>query len=341
MKKLIVVAIMLIFVFCGCGRVNEPAAALSMEEAKTLVRQSLPEREHEFYIEYEGLKSIDGHPYYAFRVYTKSSQDLNAGTDSQPLFMQFTYSLPYVDVKTGDLFELSVGGDELVPLSYEHKGTVPGVAGAPVNTTDYTYEYDADMGGIRILEHRYSDTDEEIRVPQKIDGKPIVALGKDAFYQHKKTNAIYLPDGLRRLEGAPFYRCYSIVSLRIPASVAYIESNPVFRCSSLTDIRVDEDNPYFTSDDGVLYNKDMTQLLAYPEGKTDTAYTVPETVTAWVGDCFGYRTRLTTITVHAGVTKFPDHNVFVYPDQITLRVEKGSAAEEYAKTYELNYEYVS
>lgn len=44
------------------------------------------------------------------------------------------------------------------------------------------------------------------------------------------------------------------------------------------EIVVAKDNPVYASLDGVLYSKDMTTLLAYPSGKEDLTYVVPDTV---------------------------------------------------------------
>ncbi len=46
----------------------------------------------------------------------------------------------------------------------------------------------------------------------------------------------------------------------------------------LTAINVDPDNPNYSSVDGVLYNKDQTELLFYPPAKRGCVFTVPETV---------------------------------------------------------------
>lgn len=55
---------------------------------------------------------------------------------------------------------------------------------------------------------------------------------------------------------------------------------------ALEKIVVEPGNPYFTSVDGVLYNKDLTILICYPQGKTDTEFSVPEGVKAVAGDGF-------------------------------------------------------
>lgn len=59
--------------------------------------------------------------------------------------------------------------------------------------------------------------------------------------------------------------------------------------SALKEITVSSENPYFTSVDGVLYNKEMTQLLFLP--RTIETYSIPNGVTS-VGyvTCFGFTT---------------------------------------------------
>lgn len=49
--------------------------------------------------------------------------------------------------------------------------------------------------------------------------------------------------------------------------------------TQLTAYSVDPENADFVSADGVLYSKDMTTLISYPDNKTDSVYTVPDTVT--------------------------------------------------------------
>ena len=45
------------------------------------------------------------------------------------------------------------------------------------------------------------------------------------------------------------------------------------------EIIVDEDHPYLSARDGVLFNKDQTELLWYPYGKEGETYTIPNGVT--------------------------------------------------------------
>ncbi|MEG1474095.1 MAG: leucine-rich repeat domain-containing protein [Christensenella sp.] len=186
----------------------------------------------------------------------------------------------------------------------------------------------------------YDERDINVVVPEYIEGKPVTVICDDAFYQRKKIVSVILPTTLRKLEGAPFYRCYSLKKINIPANVSEIDSNPCFRCYSLEEITVDESNTHYKAIDGVLYSKDGRTLIEYPEGKRDIKYVIPDAVTEIAGSSFGYHCiYLDILVVGENVTKFPDNNEFYTysPYNVILVVKPNSAAEEYAKKYDVLY----
>ena len=77
-----------------------------------------------------------------------------------------------------------------------------------------------------------------------------------------------------------FEHCSDLSSVTIPNSVTYIGNDAFFDCSNLTDINVESTNSKYSSENGVLFNKDKTTIICYPAGKTDTIYTIPNTVTS-------------------------------------------------------------
>jgi hypothetical protein len=72
-----------------------------------------------------------------------------------------------------------------------------------------------------------------------------------------------------------------ITSLTIPATTTTISVNQpfMFQTKNNTEFIVDSSNPNYSSQDGVLYNKNKTTLIAYPQGKSGTSYTVESSVT--------------------------------------------------------------
>lgn len=197
------------------------------------------------------------------------------------------------------------------------------------------FEYEVCDAYVKIT--GYSKSEPAVSVPETINGKPVKVIGEEAFYGQTDMSEIHLPFGLEVIENGAFYRCSALKSVNIPKSVTQIGNDVFFRCSALQSITVDDENGKYCDVDGVLFNKDKSEIIAYPEGKTETKYTIPDSVTKISGNVFGYQSALKEIVVPASVTELPNHNIFVYPDEITLAVMPGSAAEAYAKEQNIKY----
>ena len=58
----------------------------------------------------------------------------------------------------------------------------------------------------------------------------------------------------------------------IPAELEQIGDFAFCNCPELENITVDPQNSLYSDVDGVLYNKDMTELVCYPAGKTESTF---------------------------------------------------------------------
>lgn len=72
------------------------------------------------------------------------------------------------------------------------------------------------------------------------------------------------------------------------------------KCKNLTEINIDDDNPQYSSEDGMLYNKDKTQLIRCPIAKKSV--TIPDSVTEIESAAFRNCSSLTEIEIPKGVT---------------------------------------
>lgn len=105
----------------------------------------------------------------------------------------------------------------------------------------------------------------------------ISKIGEWAFGGCESLPDVTFSDNLNTIEFGAFSRCKGLTDVFIPAGVNSIESCAFLTCSSLESIAVDEANRSFSSSDGVLFNKNQTELLAYPMGKQES-YNIPSTV---------------------------------------------------------------
>ena len=128
----------------------------------------------------------------------------------------------------------------------------------------------------------------------------IVSIGNDAFVNCLKLTDLQLPDSLVSISSGAFLACKSITRINIPAGVNNIEENAFDQCSALTEICVDVDNPYYKSEDGVLYDFQKTSLIICPGGKEDI-FTVPDFVNRIEASAFRNCTSLKIIVVPESV----------------------------------------
>jgi BspA type Leucine rich repeat region (6 copies) len=129
----------------------------------------------------------------------------------------------------------------------------------------------------------------------------VINIGYNAFYACPITD-IVIPDGVVNIGNAAFQLCTNLTNISIPSSVINIGSAVFSQCASLATITVDTKNPaYYSSADGVLFDKSQTTLIQYPGGKTGS-YTIPNGVTNIGQSAFGYSYSLTGVTIPTSVT---------------------------------------
>ena len=103
--------------------------------------------------------------------------------------------------------------------------------------------------------------------------------------------------------------CHSLKYISIPESVTSIGLATLKNCASLENIDVDEKNEYFTVVDGVLFNKDKTELIAYNRASEATSYTIPDGVTSIALSAFSASLNLTEVIIPDSVTTI-EYGVF-------------------------------
>ena len=81
------------------------------------------------------------------------------------------------------------------------------------------------------------------------------------------SNSSIIPGGVKIIGTAAFRRS-AIETIVIPSSVETIENYAFEDCENLVEITVSENNSSFASLDGILYCKDLTELLVAPDGLT-------------------------------------------------------------------------
>ena len=192
------------------------------------------------------------------------------------------------------------------------------------------------------------------------DGTRLIAVPKGQNWNG--TNSCKIPEGVTDFNGLCFSRNYNIITMTLPNSFVIKDDqedtagnkgsnlNIGIYCLTSTYIyAVNDDNPNYTAVDGVLYNKDKTELMAVPthylgwtrtpgSAARDGALIIPEGVTtihkdALYVDCWQHISELKSISVPSTLTTIPADQFTVINNlagtgRVTITVADGNTSFE-------------
>ncbi|MBQ9081715.1 MAG: leucine-rich repeat domain-containing protein, partial [Clostridia bacterium] len=130
----------------------------------------------------------------------------------------------------------------------------------------------------------------------------VLYIGKHLIKAETDISGEYtIKEGTLNIVSDAFGYCENLTSVIIPDSVISIGERAFSVCPSLTQISVDENNSRYSSQDGVLFNKDKTELIYCPQTKSGS-YSIPNGVTSIGNYAFCYCENLTAVSIPNSVT---------------------------------------
>jgi hypothetical protein len=130
----------------------------------------------------------------------------------------------------------------------------------------------------------------------------VTSIGHFAFDRCTGLTSMTIPDGVTNIETFAFANCSSLTSVTISGSVIIIQIGAFQDCTALTAFIVAESNTAYSSQDGILYNKNKTTLVKVPETKSGTLNNLPDTLTGIGNQAFWNCRSLVSITIPGSVT---------------------------------------
>lgn len=163
-----------------------------------------------------------------------------------------------------------------------------------VKIGDYTCTEMKD--GTLTIQH-YGGEEEEVVIPEKLNGKKVVGLRLDSFsFRH-------------------------VTKVTIPNSVVFCDGNP-FNGYELETIEIDAGHPTLEVRDGVLFDKKEKKLICYFAHTDETSYEIPAG-TKIIGTCaFTYSGELETVIIPDSVTQI-DYYAFKQSGLKTVDIPRG------------------
>jgi hypothetical protein len=186
----------------------------------------------------------------------------------------------------------------------------------------------------------------------------VISIGEYAFDGCLAIKNITIPDSVISIGDQAFRECNSLTTITIPKSVTSIGVSLFFWCENMTDIQVSSDNPNYSGEAGILYNKDMTAVVCCPPAKSGTVL-LPDGVTSISERAFDGCSSLTSITISDSVTSIgigafinckslttitiPDsvtsigEQAFQYCEKAVIQCREDSYAHRYAVENKIEY----
>lgn len=147
-----------------------------------------------------------------------------------------------------------------------------------INTQDPFYpDFDLSIIEDSCVLNQYTGDDEEVVIPKQSRFRPVESINDNAF------------------KG-----CYNVKSITIPNSVVKISSTAFHACTSLERFVTNDDNPNYSSQDGILYDKEKTTIVRVPHTKTEV--NIPNSVTTICPGAFDGCKNIKSITLPESVT---------------------------------------
>ena len=151
----------------------------------------------------------------------------------------------------------------------------------------------------------------------------VTKIGENAFTGCYRLSSVNLPDGVISIDDHAFSWCSALSSVALPDSVTELGNNPFNGCRSLTALTLSPENPCYTLVDGVLFTKDKTRLVCYPNGLAAKEYAVPQGVRVIGNSAFDENDRLVSVTLPGSVTAIEDWAFYECENLASVNIPDG------------------
>ena len=135
----------------------------------------------------------------------------------------------------------------------------------------------------------------------------VTTIEKTAFSGCINLASITLSTNLTDIGDYAFESCQSLLAITIPERIKNIGLAAFADCKSLTSVTVNPYNSYYSSVSGVMFDKNQSVLVLYPAGKTDSSYTIPDSVATIGAYAFCRADNLESVIIPDSVTTIEAH----------------------------------
>ena len=162
----------------------------------------------------------------------------------------------------------------------------------------YWVELPENLNMIEMMAFRNCESLPGINIPASCE-----VIKQSAFSGCTALQKVVISPGLRKIEADVFNNCQSLKEINLPDTVTELDRSAFNGATALTAINIDANNKYYASANGVLYNKDFTELIRCPIAFPANYFIVHEGVTVICDYAFYTCMGLESITLPNSLKK--------------------------------------
>ncbi len=206
-----------------------------------------------------------------------------------------------------------------------------------------------DSETVTVTKYEAEDTPHVVTIPEKLNGKTVVAISDEAFRSHSNIKSVVIPSTVTKIGAFAFAGCTNLMSVEIPASVTDMGDGIFYQCEKLTAVSFGANSKLETipasAFSGCIFLKTMdipahvktVKIGAFFNCSSLERLTVAEGVVTLEAQAFQNCTALKKVTLPATLETIGEFNFTGAPSLYRENViaPAGSPAEAYAVSLDL------
>lgn len=99
------------------------------------------------------------------------------------------------------------------------------------------FTYDVQKNSVTVVS--YTGTAKKVKVPKKVNGVPVTAIGNECFWQARTITVLSLPDTITKIGESAFNECTSLKKIVLPKELKELGASAFWYCTGLETVVLD------------------------------------------------------------------------------------------------------